>query len=70
MKNELLEKQKRIVEYKSELRSLREQTKKDIEEKRKTIHSLENKLCVQRQEEKEANGRNSAIIKVRSAYTH
>jgi hypothetical protein len=69
MKNELTEKQKRIAEYKSELHSLREQTKKDIEEKGKTIHSLQNKLCVQRQEEKEACGKISAIIKVRFAYT-
>jgi hypothetical protein len=47
----------------------REKMKKDMRAKGKIMHSSERKLCVQRQEAKEAGAKDAAIIKLRSAYT-
>jgi hypothetical protein len=65
MNNKLMKKQKCMSELQTELHSLRQQMKKYIQEKGKTIHSLQNKLCVQKMGGKEAHLNNSATIQVK-----
>jgi septation ring formation regulator EzrA len=65
MKNTLMEKEMCTSELQNELHSLRKQMKKFTQEKVKTTHSLQKKLCVLRHKGKECNGNRPSIIKVR-----
>jgi energy-converting hydrogenase A subunit M len=61
--NELVEKDKHITEYKSELHSQREQVKKDVQMKDEIISALKKELNVQREKVRDA-----AMIKVVFSY--
>jgi hypothetical protein len=70
--NDLVEEQDYVWEYKdnSEQHSEREEAEEDMPAKEKITNSLEQKLCVQPQEEEEYAAEDAAFIKVRFPYAH